>query len=229
MQEIPPKLTARPGNCLTATGGGRSTKKSAQQLATSGVRVLHLAGKLSAPVIWLTDLLQQDSVGHSILVIGVAIAVGLALGQLKAFGVSLGVGGVLFAGLTCAHFGLRVNSHVLDFTRELGLVFFVFTIGLQVGPGFFAALKRQGLALNVMAAVVVLLGALLAWLAHSLAGVAMPAAIGLFSGATTNTPSLGAVLEALKSAGVTDPARQSLPGIGYAVAYPFGIVGIILV
>ncbi len=95
---------------------------------------------------WLITLYQEDSVAHAIIAIEVVIAAGLALGHLRVMGVSLGVSGVLFAGLICSHFGLTVNHHVLEFTRELGLVFFVFTIGLQVGPGVFASLKRHGLA-----------------------------------------------------------------------------------
>lgn len=165
---------------------------------------------------------------HSILVIGLVIATGLALGHVRVFGVGLGVAGVLFTGLLCAHLGLGVDSHVLEFTRELGLVFFVFTIGLQVGPGFFASLRRQGLTLNALAAAIVLLGAAGVLLLHTLGGVALPAAAGIFSGATTNTPSLAAAGQALRQIPGASDEMLKLPDLAYAVCYPFGIIGTIL-
>jgi len=177
---------------------------------------------------WLITLYQEDSVAHAIIAIAVVIAAGLALGHLRVMGISLGVAGVLFAGLISSHFGLTVNHHVLEFTRELGLVFFVFTIGLQVGPGFFASLKRQGLSMNVMAAAIVLLGAGMVVLVHVFGGVNLPAAAGLFSGATTNTPSLAASGQTLRQIpGLTDEMLK-LPDLAYAVSYPFGILGTIL-
>ncbi len=177
---------------------------------------------------WFTDLLRQDSVAHSLAVLAVVIAAGIALGHIRIFGISLGVAGVLFAGLLSAHFGLTINAHVLEFTRDLGLVFFVFTIGLQVGPGFFASLKRQGLTLNALAAAVVALGAGAVLLVHWFAGVTLPAAVGLFSGATTNTPSLAASGQALRQvSGMTDELLK-VPDLAYAISYPFGILGTIL-
>ncbi|HEX2855338.1 MAG TPA: putative transporter [Opitutaceae bacterium] len=178
---------------------------------------------------WLITLFQQDSVAHSIVVIGLVIAVGLALGHIKVLGIGLGVAGVLFAGLISSHFGLTVNHHVLEFVRELGLVFFVFTIGLQLGPGFFASLRRQGLKMNAMAAAIVLLGAGTVLLIHRFAGVALPAALGLFSGATTNTPSLAASGQVLRQLPGISEELLRLPDLAYAIAYPFGIIGTILV
>jgi putative transport protein len=178
---------------------------------------------------WFITLFRQDSVAHSIVVIGLVIAVGLALGHIKVFGISFGVAGVLFAGLVSAHFGLTVNHHVLEFVRELGLVFFVFMIGLQLGPGFFVSLKRQGLKLNALAAAIVLLGAGTVLLIHRFADVVLPAGLGLFSGATTNTPSLAAAGQALRQVpGISEETLQ-LPDLAYAIAYPFGIIGTILV
>ena len=177
---------------------------------------------------WFLELLHQDSVAHSIAALGAVIAAGLALGHIRIFGVSLGVAGVLFSGLLAAHLGLKVNSAVLEFTRELGLGFFVFTIGLQLGPGFFASLRRQGLALNLMAASVVLLGAGLVLLLPRLAGIPLPAAVGIFSGATTNTPSLAAAGQALRQMPDASDAMLKLPDVAYAVTYPFGILGTIL-
>lgn len=177
---------------------------------------------------WLIELFLHDSVAHSIVMLGAVIAAGLILGHVRVFGVSLGVAGVLFTGLVSAHFGLTVNHHVLEFARELGLVFFVFTIGLQVGPGFFASLRRQGLTMNALAAAVVLLGAGSVLVLHRFAGIAMPAAVGVFSGATTNTPSLAASGQALRQvSGITEELLK-LPDLAYAVTYPFGIIGTIL-
>lgn len=177
---------------------------------------------------WLVTLFTADSVAHSVISLSVVIVLGLALGSLRAKGLNLGVAGVLFAGLALGHFGLRVNPEVLEFVREFGLILFVFTIGLQVGPGFFASLRRQGLALNGLAALTVLLGALVTVAIHFWAGVPAPAAAGLFSGATTNTPSLAAVGQALRQTPGLGASTLELPGLAYAVAYPFGIVGTIL-
>jgi len=155
-------------------------------------------------------------------------ALGHFLGGLRVRGVGLGVAGVLFAGLLLGHFGLEIDPQVMEFAREFGLILFVYTIGLQVGPGFVASLRRQGLPLNLMAGAVVLLGVAVTVAVVYLGGIDVRVAVGLFSGATTNTPALGAAQQALKNLpGFTD-AVAKLPGLGYAVAYPFGILGIIL-
>ena len=155
----------------------------------------------------------------------VAIA-GLVLASIKFKGIGLGVMGVLFAGILAGHFGLHIDQPILDFVREFGLILFVFTIGLQLGPGFFASLRQQGLKLNFIAASVVILGALLT-LAFAYFGTDIFAALGLFSGATTNTPSLGATQQTLKSLGGPFADKASLPALAYAVAYPGGVFGII--
>lgn len=167
---------------------------------------------------WLITLYQEDSVAHAIIAIAVVIAAGLALGHLRVMGVSLGASGVLFAGLIFSHFELTVNHHVLEFTRELGLVFFVFTIGLQVGPGFFASLRRQGLSMNAMAAAIVRLGAGMVVLVHVFGGVSLPAAAGLFSGATTNTPSLAASGQTLRQIPGLTEEMLKLPDLASAVS-----------
>lgn len=177
---------------------------------------------------WMTQLIRGESIAHAVLVIAVVAALGLALGSLKFKGIGLGIAGVLFSGLAIGHFGITISQPVLEFAREFGLILFVYTIGMQVGPGFFASLRRQGLPLNSMAASIVLLGAAITVCITKFAGVSMAAAVGLFAGGTTNTPSLGAAQEALKSLPDLAPGLASLPGLGYAVAYPFGIVGIIL-
>lgn len=158
----------------------------------------------------------------------VAVA-GLGLSSLKVKGVGIGIAGVLFSGIIAGHYGLHIEKEILEFVREFGLILFVFTIGLQLGPGFFASLRKQGLKLNVMAASVVLMGAGIAvGLAH-LAGIDIVAALGLFSGATTNTPSLGATQTMLKGMTGEFADKSGLPALAYAVAYPGGVFGIITV
>jgi len=176
---------------------------------------------------WLIQLFSQESLARTVLILGVAGAAGTALGKIRIFGVSLGVAGVLFASLLLGYLKLSIDAHVLEFVREFGLILFVYTLGLQIGPGFFGSLRSRGLALNAFAAAIVLLGGLLTvgWIATGRVG--LPAGVGLLSGATTNTPSLAAAQQALKQVGAPDQAAV-VQGLAYAVAYPFGIFGIIL-
>lgn len=176
----------------------------------------------------VADWFAPDSVAGAMLALSVVIAGGLALGSLRVRGISLGVAGVLFAGLAAGHFGLQVSAPVLHFVREFGLILFVFTIGLHVGPGFFASLRRQGLRLNLLAAGVVLLGVALTVALVLTGQLPVPEAVGMFAGAVTNTPSLAAAGEALAQVPSLDPAARSVAGMAYAVAYPFGILGTIL-
>ncbi len=177
---------------------------------------------------WLTALMTQDSVAHAVVILALVAAFGLALGSIKVFGINLGIAGVLFSGLIFGHFDLGINPEIQEFAREFGLILFVYSIGMQVGPGFLDSLKREGLPLNMMAAGIVLGGALIAVLISVFAGVEMPVAVGLFSGGTTNTPSLAAAQSALKELPVYTEEMGKLPGLGYAVAYPFGVIGIII-
>src|SRR5690606_9238865 len=145
---------------------------------------------------WIQQLFAGESVARTVILLGVAGAAGLALGKVRIAGVSLGVGGVLFAGLLLGHLKLTLDHHVLEFVREFGLILFVYTLGLQIGPGFFGSLRSRGLVLNAFACAVVLLGVAVtvAWIAFGF--VELPAGVGLLSGATTNTPSLAAAGEA---------------------------------
>ena len=181
---------------------------------------------------WLITLFQSpDSVAHTVLVISIVAALGLAFGSIRIFGISLGIGGVLFSGLLFGHFKITINHEIMEFVREFGLILFVYSIGLQVGPGFFASLRRQGMKLNIMAAGIVIMGVVITVLLNYFSGIPREIAVGLFSGATTNTPSLAASQQALKDLWAGNPNAQEiakLPGLGYAVAYPFGIIGIIL-
>ncbi|MDD1620501.1 MAG: putative transporter [Methylococcaceae bacterium] len=177
---------------------------------------------------WLLQLFTQDSVPHSLLMIGLVVASGLTLGRLSLAGIQLGIAGVLFSGLIFGHFRLTINAQVMDFLREFGLVLFVYAIGLQVGPGFVSSFFRYGLRLNLLAAAVVVLGGLIAVLISRVGEIPMPVAVGLFSGATTNTPSLAAAQQMLGGLSGIGTETLKMPGLGYAVAYPFGIFGIIL-
>lgn len=177
---------------------------------------------------WMIDLPASHPVAWSVLVLSVTGALGLALAKLGARGVTLGITGVLFAGIGLGHVGVFIEADILEFVREFGLILFVFTIGLQLGPGFFSSLRRQGLRLNLLAAAIVTLGAVVAWGVSELAGIDIVATLGLFSGATTNTPSLAATQQTLKTLGDLSAERVSLPALAYAVAYPGGVLGIIL-
>ena len=144
-------------------------------------------------------LFTQESVARTVVLLGIAGAIGITLGKVRVFGISLGIAGVLFVGLFLGHLKLTFDAHVLEFVRDFGLILFVYTLGLQIGPGFFGSLRARGLSLNLFAAAVVLLGVLVAaaWIGFGF--VSMPAGIGLLSGATTNTPSLAAAQQALKT------------------------------
>ena len=177
---------------------------------------------------WLVELHTWQPIAHAMLVLAGVAVLGLALGSVKVRGVSLGVAGVLFAGIVFGHFHLSIDPNVLAFARDFGLILFVYTIGMQVGPGFLTSLRRRGLPLNLMAAGIVLLGALVALGICFLGRVDLAAAVGLLAGATTNTPALGAAQEALKSLPNLAQAKGELPALGYAVSYPFGVLGVIL-
>ena len=162
---------------------------------------------------WLHDLLWQETVAHTILIYSLIIVVGVFLGKLKPFGVSLGITFVLFAGLAAGHFGLSANHLVIDFVKDFGLILFVFSIGLQVGPGFFSSFRRGGLSLNLMALIIVLLGGLITLIIHLITGMSLPMLVGVMSGAVTNTPGLGAAQQALTQVSGNNPGA-GMPEIG---------------
>lgn len=178
---------------------------------------------------WIAEMSAAQPVAWAVLVLMLVAVAGLILSSLKFKGIGVGIAGVLFAGIIAGHLGLHIEKEILEFVREFGLILFVFTIGLQLGPGFFASLRQSGLQLNALAAGVVLLGGAIALAVANLLGVNVIAALGLFSGATTNTPSLGATQQTLKMLGGAAADSASLPALAYAVAYPGGVVGIIVV
>ncbi|MEJ5236746.1 MAG: putative transporter [Limisphaera sp.] len=177
---------------------------------------------------WWTNFQQAQPTAHALLVLCLVGAAGLALGSVQVRGLSLGVAGTLFVGLLLGHLGVEISPEVRGFVQEFGLILFVYTIGMQVGPGLVDSLRRQGASLNLAAAAVVGLGTLLAAGLGALLGLGPGASAGIFAGATTNTPALGAAQEALRATGTQDPAALAVPAMAYAVTYPFGILGIIL-
>ena len=179
---------------------------------------------------WITKMSELNPVAWAVLVLTLTGALGLLFASVKVRGVGLGIAGVLFAGIILGHFGFHIEKEILEFVREFGLILFVFTIGLQLGPGFFASLRRQGLKLNVLALSVVLLGIVTTLVfVNKFLGIDLIASLGLFSGATTNTPSLGATQQTIKSLGEAFADKATLPSLAYAVAYPGGVFGIIFV
>jgi putative transport protein len=180
---------------------------------------------------WLHTLLFTEGIAHTILLYSLVIAMGVLCGKIKFFGISLGPTFVLFAGLLIGHFGFTVNHDVAEFIRDFGLILFIYSIGLQVGPGFFSSFKKGGMQLNLMAAGIVLLGSGITIAFYYLLNgrISMPMLVGIMSGAVTNTPGLGAAQEALRQANEAGQITE-IPQIalGYAVAYPLAVVGIIL-
>lgn len=175
---------------------------------------------------WLQNLLfDSNSIAHIVLLYSFVIAVGVLLGKIKFFGVSLGVTFVLFTGIVCGHFGLTGNTQILTFLQDFGLILFVFCIGLQVGPSFFSSFKKGGIAMNLVAIGVVVLNIAVALgLYYGLGGrIELPMMVGILCGAVTNTPGLGAANEALSQLGYNGPQIA----MGYACAYPLGVLGII--
>lgn len=173
---------------------------------------------------WIEKLIFGEGVAHSVLLFAFVIASGIALGKIKIKGISLGITFVLFAGILAGHFGLKIDHEVLHFMKEFGLIMFVYSVGLQVGPGFFSSFKKGGLQLNMLAAAIVLLGVITTIALHYLTDTPMSTMVGIMSGAVTNTPGLGAAQEAYYDIhGNGDPTIA----MGYAVAYPLAVVGII--
>ncbi|MFO1459200.1 MAG: putative transporter [Verrucomicrobiota bacterium] len=171
-------------------------------------------------------LAEIQPTAAALMIVSLVAAAGISIGTLRFRGIRFGSAGVLFAGLLAGHLGLRVDHALLQFLQEFGLVLFVYTIGLQMGPGFFTSLRRQGLSLNLLAFAVVGLGVALTLGIATTLGLNLAAAAGLFAGATTNTPALGAAQDSLRATGAA-PDLLNLPGVGYSIAYPGGIAGII--
>lgn len=178
---------------------------------------------------WFSNLICGTSVAHTVFLYAIVIAIGVLLGKVKIFGVSLGVTFVLFVGILLGHLGLTVDGDILHFVKEFGLILFVFSIGLQVGPGFFASFKNEGIKLNLLAMAIIALNIVVALVIFFFDDSVGLMIVGILSGAVTNTPGLGAAEQALTQL-YTDGIITEVPqlALGYAVAYPLGVVGIIL-
>lgn len=177
---------------------------------------------------WLISLfIDNSTIAHDVIVYSLVIALGVLLGKVKFFGVSLGVTFVLFVGILMGHLGFDIgNQTLLKFIKEFGLILFVFSIGIQVGPSFFSSFKKGGMQMNLVAALTVLLNILVALVIFYVdSDVTIPEIVGILSGAVTNTPGLGAAQQALDTMGKAGADSLSM---GYAAAYPLGVVGIIL-
>ena len=174
---------------------------------------------------WFINLFIGSGIAHSICVLSLAITIGIFLGhKLKFKGITLGITWILFCAIACSHLGMRLNKDVLDFAKDLGLILFVYSIGLQVGPSFFSSFRKGGLSLNMLALSIVLLGCITAFVIHLISGEPVEVMTGVLFGAVTNTPGLGAAQEAFAGTG----ADASILASGYAMAYPLGVVGIIV-
>ncbi len=174
---------------------------------------------------WFSNLFFGTGIAHSIFVLAIAIAAGIFLGsRLKFKGITLGVTWILFCAIACSHFGMTLDPLVESFAKDLGLILFVYSIGLQVGPSFFSSFGKGGLRLNMLAAGLVLLGCLTAYIIHLASGVDIATMTGVLFGAVTNTPGLGAAQQTFQDlTGMANPNIAS----GYAMAYPLGVVGVI--
>ncbi|HDU3525210.1 TPA: putative transporter [Klebsiella pneumoniae] len=173
----------------------------------------------------------MSEIALTVSVLALVAVVGLWISNVKIRGVGFGIGGVLFGGIIVGHFvdqaGVTLSSPMLHFIQEFGLILFVYTIGIQVGPGFFASLRVSGLRLNLFAILIVILGGLVTAVLHKLFNIPLPVVLGIFSGAVTNTPALGAGQQILRDLGVPFEVVDQM-GMSYAMAYPFGICGILL-
>ena len=177
---------------------------------------------------WLSEIFIEQSYIQAILTLSLICAAGLVLGKIKIGGVSLGISFVFFAGILAGHFGLKINPDMLLLAQNFGLIIFIYSLGVQVGPGFFSAFKKGGIKLNALSLALALTGTALTVGLHWLSGIPMPEMMGLFSGAATNTPMLGAAQQAFIQMYPTDLDSANNMAIACAVGYPFGLIGVII-
>lgn len=175
----------------------------------------------------LINLFYGEGTASTLLFLSIVGITGILLGRIKVFKIKLGIAGVLFTGLLFGHLGAEPNHEVLHFVKEFGLILFVYSIGLEVGPRFLPSLRNNGLKMNLLATGIVLLGVITSAVQKWAFDIPTPVIVGVLCGAVTNTPSLGAAQQVINEQ-MTEPSLSQLAGMGYAVAYPFGIIGIIL-
>ncbi len=174
---------------------------------------------------WMYNLFFGGGIGHSILLVAMVIFMGILLGKIKIAGISLGITWILFVGIFFSHFNMRMNPEALHFLKEFGLILFVYSVGLQVGPGFFSSFKKGGMTLNMLAVLIIFLGILTTYVIYKVTGLPITTMVGILSGAVTNTPGLGAAQQAFFD--ITGKEGTDI-AMGYAVAYPLGVIGIIV-
>ncbi len=174
---------------------------------------------------WLVDLFTGSGVAHSVFVVALVIAIGLGLNRIKFGSVSLGVTWILFVGIVAGHFGFLLDNTTAQFVKEFGLILFIYSIGLEVGPGFFSSFRKGGVTLNMLAVAMVLLACITAYVIHLITGTTLIDMVGVLSGAVTNTPGMGAAQQTFYD--MTGEVNTSIAQ-GYAVTYPLGVVGVIL-
>ncbi len=174
---------------------------------------------------WMYNLFFGGGIGHSILLVATVIFMGILLGKIKIAGTSLGITWILFVGIFFSHFNMRMDPEALHFLKEFGLILFVYSVGLQVGPGFFSSFKKGGMTLNMLAVLIIFLGILTTYVIYKVTGLPITTMVGILSGAVTNTPGLGAAQQAFFD--ITGKEGTDI-AMGYAVAYPLGVIGIIV-
>lgn len=177
---------------------------------------------------WITDTLTQQTFIQAILIISLICATGLALGKIRISGISLGATFVFFAGIIAGHFGLSVNAEMLSVMQNFGLIIFIYALGVQVGPGFFASFKKGGFRLNILAMMVIVTGTIMMLGIYWMTDIRLPEMVGLFSGAVTNTPMLGAAQQTLLQIDPIDAAGANNMAMACAVGYPFGLIGMVI-
>ena len=177
---------------------------------------------------WFTELFTQQTFMQAVLILSLICASGLALGNIKIFGVSLGVTFVFFAGIAAGHFGIDIDPEMLALAQNFGLILYIYSLGLQVGPGFFSSFKKGGIKLNLIALLLLVTGSMMAVTIHWISKVSLPESVGLLAGAVTNTPMLGAAQQTLLQMNPEGIEEANSMAMACAVAYPFGIVGMIV-
>ena len=177
---------------------------------------------------WFTELFTEQTFIQAILILSLVCSTGLALGNLKIGGASLGATFVFFSGIIAGHFGLTLNPDMLMIMQNFGLILFIYSLGVQVGPGFFSSFKRGGVKLNLLAVSVLVIGSMMAVIASWMTGTPLPEMMGLFSGAVTNTPMLGAAQQALLQMNPDAVKEANNMAMACAVGYPFGLISVIL-
>ena len=177
---------------------------------------------------WFADIFSEHTFVQALLVISLICATGLALGKIKVADISLGATFVFFTGIIAGHFGLSVNPQMLSVMQNFGLILFIYALGVQVGPGFFAAFKKGGFRLNMLALMLIAAGTLIMLVMHWTTGISLSDMMGLFSGAVTNTPMLGAAQQALLQADPGNIDGANNMAMACAVGYPFGLIGMVV-